>query len=79
VPDSLPYRREALNCAQLSVSAALQASGEQAAVLGAWASFGDDPSGSPAWVHLQISAFAHWPIAVAYRVVALTAPDAVGA
>jgi hypothetical protein len=77
VPDSLRYRREALDGAQLSVSATLQASGDPAAIIGAWASFVDDPSGAPAWVQLHLSCFAGWPLAVSYRVVALTPTDAV--
>ena len=77
VPDSLPYRREALADAQLSVSVALAAGGEESAIIAADAAFVDHPSGAPAWVQLQISAHSGWPLAVAYRVVALTAPDAV--
>ena len=79
VPDSLPYRREALADAQLSVSVALAASSEQSLIVAAGASFVDDPSGAPAWVQLQVSAHSGWPLAIAYRVVALTAPDAVAA
>ena len=77
VPDSLQYRRDALDGAQLSVSATIQASGEQGAVLAAAGSFVDDPSGAPAWVHLQVQAFSSWPCAISYRIVALTAPDAI--
>jgi hypothetical protein len=77
VPDSLPYRREHLGGAQLSVAASLQASGEHSAILAAEAAFVDDPSGAPAWIQLRISAHSGWPCAVAYRVVALTSPDAV--
>jgi hypothetical protein len=77
LPDSLPYRRERLDGAQLSVTASLQASGEQSVIFGAEAAFVDDPSGAPAWVRLHISAHTGWPCAVAYRVVALTVPDAV--
>jgi hypothetical protein len=79
IPDSLPYRREALDGAQLSVSATMQASGEEGAVLEARAGFVDDPSGAPAWVHLELLAFSGWPCAIAYRIVALTAPDAIAA
>ncbi len=77
VPDSLAYRRDALDGAQLSVSAAVQASGDQGAVLEATAGFLDDPSGVPAWVHLQLQAFMNWPCAIAYRIVALTSPAAI--
>jgi hypothetical protein len=77
VPDSLQYRRDALDGAQLSVSATIQASGDQGAILEASASFVDDPSGTPAWVHLQLQAFSSWPCAIAYRIVALTPTDAI--
>jgi hypothetical protein len=77
LPDSLPYRRDAIEDAQLSVSAALQASGEQGVVLQATAAFVDDPSGAPAWVQLHISAFSGWPCAIAYTVVVLVTPDGV--
>jgi hypothetical protein len=79
VPDSLAYRRDALDGAQLSVSAAVQASGEQGAVLDVATGFVDDPSGAPAWVHVQLQAFMSWPCAIAYRIVALTPPDAIAA
>jgi hypothetical protein len=77
VPDSLQYRRDALDGAQLSVSATIQASGDQGAILDAAASFVDDPSGAPAWVHLQLQAFSSWPCAIAYRIVALTPTAAI--
>jgi hypothetical protein len=77
IPDSLPYRREALDGAQLSVTATVQASGEQGAVLQASAGFVDDPSGAPTWVHLELLVFSNWPCAIAYRIVALSAPDAI--
>ena len=76
VPDSLPYARERLGDAQLNVTAALQATGEGGAVLRATASFADDPSGSPTWIQLRFEAYGPWPFGIAYRVVALTAPDA---
>jgi hypothetical protein len=78
VPDSLPYRSDALAGAQLSVSATLQASGsETSAVIAASAGFVDDPSGAPTWVHVKLNAFSQWPCAIAYRIVALTPPDAI--
>jgi hypothetical protein len=80
VPDSLPYHREALDGAQLTASATLQASGsEVSALIEVAAGFVDDPSGAPTWVHLQLHAFSHWPCAIAYRIVALTPPDAIAA
>jgi hypothetical protein len=73
----LPYRREALEGAQLTVTASLQACGEQSAILTADAAFADDPSGSPTWIQLRITAHGGFPLAIAYRVVALVAPEAV--
>jgi hypothetical protein len=55
----------------------MQASGEEGAVLHANAGFVDDPSGTPAWGHLELLAFSSWPCAIAYRIVALTRPDAI--
>lgn len=76
LPDSLPYARDRLGDATLSVSTVLQGGG--GAVLQAAAEFVDDPSGAPTWVRLRINAHAPWPTGIGYRVVALTAPDAVG-
>ena len=75
LPDSLPYAREKVADAQLTVTAALQASGETGVVLGAEAAFADDPSGAPAWIQLHVHAFGSWPCGIAYRVVALTQPE----
>jgi hypothetical protein len=77
VPDSLPYTRAALGDAQLSLSVALQAAGENAAITDATAEFADDPSGSPTWVRVSLAAWAAWPCAVSYRVVALAPPEAI--
>jgi hypothetical protein len=77
VPDSLPYARERLGGAELSVFTALQASGGGGAVLRATPSFADDPSGAPTWVQLRLEAYGPWPFGIAYRVVALTPVDAV--
>jgi hypothetical protein len=75
LPDSLPYARDKIADAQLSVSAVLQGSGEHGLVLAARAAFVDDPSSAPTWIQLHIQAYGGWPLVVAYRVVALTAPD----
>ena len=79
VPDCLPYAREGLERAQLTVNMAMQASGDTGAILGAEAAFVDDPSGSPTWIQLHVSAHSGWPFAVSYRVVALVPPEAVSA
>jgi hypothetical protein len=78
LPDSLPYARERLGDAQLSVSASARAIGENGALIETIASFVDDPSGAPAWINLRVLAFSGWPLGISYRVVALTATDAAG-
>lgn len=77
LPDSLPYARAALGDAMLSLSVALAGSGEHAAIVDAAAVFADDPSGAPTWIQVHIRASIGWPAGVAYRIVALTPPDAV--
>lgn len=77
VPDSLPYHRAALGESTLTVSVALQASGEVGVIAAATATFTDDPSGSPTWVQVHVHGHIGWPAGVSYRVVALTPPDAV--
>jgi hypothetical protein len=78
LPDSLPYARERLGDARLSVSASARAIGENGALIETVASFMDDPSGAPTWVNLRVLAFSGWPLGISYRVVAQTAPDAAG-
>lgn len=77
VPDSLPYVRERLGEPDLSVSASLRATGEHGAITRFTAAFVDDPSGSPAWLHVQFEANAPWPFGISYRIVAVTPVDAV--
>jgi hypothetical protein len=77
LPDSLPYQGAALADATLSISVALQASGDTGAIVGAAAIFTDDPSGAPTWIQVQLNGSIGWPTGVAYRVVALTSVDAV--
>jgi hypothetical protein len=77
VPDSLRYHRAALGDSTLAVSVVLQASGERAAIVGAAATFTDDPSGAPTWIQVHVTGHLGWPAGVGYRVVALTPPDAV--
>lgn len=77
VPDSLPYNRATLGDPTLSVSVVLQGSGETSAIVGAAATFTDDPSGSPTWIQVHVHGHLGWPAGVGYRIVALTPPDAV--
>lgn len=77
LPDSLPYRRDRLGDAQLSVTASIRGGGgENGVLLETVAAFVDDPSGAPAWVNLRLLVHGGWPFGLTYRVVALTAPDA---
>ena len=78
LPDSLPYAREKLGDAQLSVTASARAIGENGALVETMASFVDDPSGAPTWINLRVLAFSGWPMGLSYRVVALTPVDAAG-
>ena len=77
LPDSLAYDRAALGDATLSVSVVLQASGETSAIVGAAATFTDDPSGTPTWIQVHLQGHLGWPAGVGYRIIALTPPDAV--
>jgi hypothetical protein len=77
LPDSLPYERAALGTATLSVSVVLQGSGERSAIVGAGASFVDDPKGTPTWIQVGVHGHLGWPAGIGYRIVALTPPDAV--
>ena len=77
LPDSLAYARDRIGDAQLSVTTAALAIGESGALIQTVAAFVDDPSGAPTWVNLRVLAFSGWPLGFSYRVVALTAPDAV--
>jgi hypothetical protein len=77
LPDSLAYDRAALGDATLSVSVVLQASGQTSAIVGAAATFTDDPSGTPTWIQVHLQGHLGWPAGVGYRIVALTPPDAV--
>lgn len=77
LPDSLPYDRAKLGDSTLTASAVLQASGERSAIVGAAATFADDPSGAPTWIQVHVQGHLGWPAGISYRVVALTPPDAV--
>ena len=80
LPDSLPYRRAELSDAQVSCSAAIHAShGNYHLVMGAQASWADDPRGGDlCWLQLELTVHASSdPIGISYDVVALCAPGAV--
>ena len=77
LPDSLAYHRAALGDSTLSASVVLQGSGERSAIVGAGASFTDDPSGAPTWIQVHVVGHLGWPAGVGYRIIALTPPDAV--
>lgn len=77
VPDSLAYVRANLGAAQLSCSAALRAAGDVGAVADATATFVDDPSTTPTWIHVHVTGQIGWPAAIVYRIIAVTPPDAV--
>ena len=77
LPDSLPYLADRLADASLSVTVALVNVADHFNLFGVWARFVPDPSGRPTWVQVQVSATGRVPVALSYRVVALTAPDAV--
>lgn len=77
LPDSLPYLADKLADASLSVTVALVNIADHFNLFGHSAAFVPDPSGRPAWIQVHVSATGRVPVALSYRVVALTAPDAV--
>ena len=77
LPDSLPYRPEHLADATLSVTVAITSLSEYVSMFDTVANFVADPSGAPTWVQVQVLASARVPVALSYRVVALTALEAV--
>lgn len=77
LPDSLPYQADKLADATLSVTIAAVNLSDHVNLFDQAARFVPDPIGRPSWVQAQIVATARVPLAFSYRVVALTAPDAV--
>jgi hypothetical protein len=79
LPDSLPYRPDPLEDAQVVASVAIQGGEEGPGhILTYRAGLVPDPrNAAVCWIQLQISARTHVPLAVAYRVVALVAMNAV--
>ena len=76
-PRQPAVRRAALGDATLTISVLLCAAGETSAIVGAAATFTDDPSGTPTWIQVHAHGHLGWPAGIGYRVVALTPPDAV--
>jgi hypothetical protein len=79
LPDSLPYRPDPLEDAQVACTVAIQGGEEGPGhILDYRAGLVPDPrNAAVCWIQLQLSARAHVPLAVAYRVVALVAMNAV--
>jgi hypothetical protein len=73
----LPYNRATLGDATLTVSVALQGSGDVGVIAAAAATFTDDPSGIPTWIQMHVQGHVGWPVGVSYRIVAMVPPDAV--
>jgi hypothetical protein len=79
LPDSLPYRPDPLQDALVVCSVAIQGSEDEShQVLGYRAGLVPDPR-NPAvcWIQLQVSARARTPLAIAYRVDAVVAMNAI--
>jgi hypothetical protein len=78
LPDSLPYKRDAVADGAVAVTVAIQSAPDHVTVHDARAAFGDDP-GVPGrcWVQLAIAASGRGPLGISYRAVAITSPDAV--
>lgn len=77
LPDSLPYRADALADASLSITIGTVNVSDHLNLFDLNARFVIDPAGRPTWVQVQVFATGRVPLAFSYRVVALTAPDAV--
>lgn len=77
LPDSLPYLGDRLADASLSLTVGLVNLADHFNLFGCSAGFVPDPSGRPAWVQVHVAATGRVPVALSYRVVALTALDAV--
>jgi hypothetical protein len=77
LPDSLPYRPDALGDAVLQSAVAAENLSDHLHLFEKSASFVPDPSGAPTWIQVHVLATARVPLALSYRVIALTALDAV--
>jgi hypothetical protein len=77
LPDSLPYRADALDGAVLQCTVAAANISDHVYLFENEASFVTDPSGAPTWVQVRVLATARVPLALSYRVIALTSLDAV--
>ena len=77
LPDSLPYDAAKLADATLSITIAAANLSDHVYLFDQQARFVADPAGHPTWVQVQMFLTGRIPLAMSYRVVALTAPDAV--
>jgi hypothetical protein len=79
LPDSLPYRPDPLEDAQVVCVVAIQGANEGAGhILAYRAGLVPDPrNAAVCWIQVQISARARVPLAIAYRVDALVAMNAI--
>lgn len=79
LPDSLPYRPDPEGDAQTACTVAIQGAEDgYHQILDYRAGLVPDPrNDAVCWIQVQISALARTPLAIAYRVVVLAAPDAI--
>jgi hypothetical protein len=78
LPDSLPYKRDAVGDGIVAATVAVQSDVERTTITDAQAAFVDDPGvGGRCWIQIAVTVAGRGPIGLSYRVVALTAPDAV--
>jgi len=79
LPDSLPYRADAVATAVIVVSVAIQSAADEThQLLDYRATLEPDPRNPQvAWVQLQLRAFTRTPTAVSYGVDVLVPPEAV--
>ena len=78
LPDSLPYKRDAVGDGIVAATVAVQSDVDHTMITDAQAAFVDDPGvAGRCWIQIALTMSARGPIGLSYRVVALTAPDAV--
>lgn len=79
LPDSLPYRRDAVAGAVVACTASVQGSGaETNLITDVTAGWADDPRGGDlCWLQLRLDVYGREPLGISYRVVAVCDPAAV--
>lgn len=78
LPDSMPYKRDALGNATIAGTVAAQSAPDDVEIGEAQFSFADDPSlPNRAWVQLALTMSGRGPIGISYRVVTLTLRTAI--